>query len=180
MTTYSEIINFWFEKIKPENWWKKDEDFDRAIRHRFLDVYERAAKCELFEWRQDALGWLAEIIVLDQFPRNMFRGTPQAFSTDPMAVILVQEAVANQVDNELTEIQKCFLYLELEFCEARLIHETAVDLFSQPGLENSLDFEKKHKAIIDRFGRYPHRNAILGRVSTDEEVDFLNGPESSF
>ena len=180
MTTYPEIINFWFEKIKPENWWKKDEDFDQAIRDRFLDVYERAAKCELFEWRQDALGWLAEIIVLDQFPRNMFRGTQQAFNTDPMAVILAQEAVANQVDNELTETQKSFLYMPLMHSESRLIHETAVDLFSQPGLENSLDFEKKHKAIIDRFGRYPHRNAILGRISTDEEVDFLNGPESSF
>ena len=79
MTTYPEIINFWFEKIEPESWWKKDEAFDQSIRDRFLDVYQRAAKCELFEWRQDALGWLAEIIVLDQFPRNMFSDTPQAF-----------------------------------------------------------------------------------------------------
>jgi len=161
MTTYPEIINFWFEKIKPESWWKKDEDFDQTIRDRFVDVYEQAAKGELFEWRQDALGWLAEIIVLDQFPRNMFRDTPRAFST-------------------VTAIQKSFLYMPLMHSESPLIHETAVDLYSQPGLEYNLDFEKKHKAIIDRFGRYPHRNAILGRKSTDEEVEFLKGPESSF
>ena len=180
MTTYPEIINFWFEKIEPESWWKKDEAFDQIIRERFTDIYLRAEKCELFEWRQDALGWLAEIIVLDQFPRNMFRDSPQAFATDNMAVILVQEAVANQVDNELTATQKSFLYMPLMHSESALIHETALELYSQPGLEFNLDFEKKHKAIIDRFGRYPHRNAILGRTSTEEEVAFLNGPESSF
>ena len=180
MTSYPDIINFWFEKTEPESWWKQDEAFDRDVRDRFLDVYQRAAKCELFEWRQDALGWLAEVIVLDQFPRNMFRDTPQAFSTDPMAVILVQEAVANQVDKELTAIQKSFLYMPLMHSESSLIHETAMDLYSQPGLEYNLDFEKKHKAIIDRFGRYPHRNAILGRISTDEEVEFLKEPGSSF
>jgi len=180
MTTYPEIINFWFEKIEPENWWKKDQEFDQTIRERFTDVYHRAAKCELFEWRQDALGWLAEIIVLDQFPRNMFRDSAQAFATDSMAVILVQEAVANQVDIELTATQKSFLYMPLMHSESMLIHETAVDLYSQPGLEYNLDFEKKHKAIIDRFGRYPHRNAILGRSSTEEELEFLKGPDSSF
>ena len=180
MTTYPEIINFWFEKIEPESWWKKDEAFDQDIHERFSDVYQQAAKCELFEWRQDALGWLAEIIVLDQFPRNMFRDSPQAFATDNMAVILVQEAVANQVDNELTPTQKSFLYMPLMHSESALIHETAMELYSQPGLEFNLDFEKKHKAIIDRFGRYPHRNAILGRTSTEEEVAFLKGPESSF
>lgn len=180
MTTYPEIINFWFEKIEPESWWKKDEAFDQIIRERFTDIYQQAVKCELFEWRQDALGWLAEIIVLDQFPRNMFRDSPQAFATDNMAVILVQEAVANQVDNELTATQKSFLYMPLMHSESALIHETALELYSQPGLEFNLDFEKKHKAIIDRFGRYPHRNAILGRTSTEEEVAFLNGPESSF
>ena len=180
MTTYPEIINFWFEKIEPESWWKKDEAFDQIISERFTDIYQRAEKCELFEWRQDALGWLAEIIVLDQFPRNMFRNSPQAFATDKMAVILVQEAVANQVDNELTATQKSFLYMPLMHSESALIHETAVELYSQQGLEFNLDFEKKHKAIIDRFGRYPHRNAILGRTSTEEEVAFLKGPESSF
>ena len=180
MTTYPDIINFWFEKIEPASWWKKDEVLDKIIRERFTDVYQQAAKGELFEWRQEALGWLAEIIVLDQFPRNMFRDSAQAFATDPLAVILAQEAVANQVDNELTATQKSFLYMPLMHSESALIHETAIDLFDQPGLEFNLDFEKKHKAIIDRFGRYPHRNAILGRESTDEEVEFLKGPESSF
>lgn len=180
MTTYPDIINFWFEKIDPASWWKKDETFDQLIRDRFTDVYQQAAKGELFEWRQDALGWLAEIIVLDQFPRNMFRDSAQAFATDTLAVILVQEAVANQVDKELTATQKSFLYMPLMHSESVLIHETAMDLFDQPGLESNLDFEKKHKAIIDRFGRYPHRNDVLGRVSTEEEVEFLKGPGSSF
>ncbi len=180
MTTYPDIINFWFEKIEPASWWKKDEAFDQEIRERFTDVYQQAAQGELFEWRQDALGWLAEIIVLDQFPRNMFRDSAQAFATDTLAVILTQEAVANQVDKELTATQKSFLYMPLMHSESALIHETAMDLFDQPGLESNLDFEKKHKAIIDRFGRYPHRNDVLGRVSTEEEVVFLKGPESSF
>ena len=180
MTAYPEIINFWFEKIEPESWWKKDDDFDQMVRNRFIDVYQQAAKCELFDWRQEALGWLAEIIVLDQFPRNMFRDSPQAFATDPMAVILVQEAVANQVDKELTAVQQGFLYMPLMHSESALIHETALDLYSQPGLEFNLEFEKKHKTIIDRFGRYPHRNAILGRTSTEEEMEFLKEPGSSF
>ena len=180
MMAYPDIIKFWFGEIEPESWWKKDEALDQLIRERFSDVYQLAAKCELFEWRQDALGWLAEIIILDQFPRNMFRDTPQAFDTDRLAVILVQEAVANQVDRELTPPQKSFLYMPLMHSESALIHETAMELYSQPGLEFNLDFEKKHKAIIDRFGRYPHRNAILGRESTDEEVEFLKSPESSF
>ncbi|MFW2439873.1 MAG: DUF924 family protein [Arenicellales bacterium] len=180
MTTYPDIIKFWFGEIEPESWWKKDKAFDQLIRDRFLDVYQRAAKCELFEWRQDALGWLAEIIILDQFPRNMFRDTAQSFDTDRLAVILVQEAVANQVDRELTPPQKSFLYMPLMHSESALIHETAMELYNQPGLEFNLDFEKKHKAIIDRFGRYPHRNAILGRESSDEEVEFLAGSDSSF
>ncbi len=180
MMTYPDIIKFWFGEIEPESWWKKDESFDQLIRERFLAIYQQAANCELFEWRQDALGWLAEIIILDQFPRNMFRDTAQVFDADRLAVILVQEAVANQVDRELTPPQKSFLYMPLMHSESALIHETAMELYSQPGLEFNLDFEKKHKAIIDRFGRYPHRNAILGRESTDEEVEFLTGPESSF
>ena len=110
----------------------------------------------------------------------MFRDSAQAFATDTMAVILVQEAVANQVDKELTPIQKSFLYMPLMHSESPLIHETAMDLFAQPGLEFNLDFERKHKTIIDRFGRYPHRNAVLGRESTDEELEFLEGPGSSF
>jgi len=180
MMTYSDIIKFWFGEIEPESWWKKDVALDQLIRERFSDIYQQAAKCELFEWRQDALGWLAEIIILDQFPRNMFRDTEQAFATDRLAVILVQEAVSNQVDRELTAPQKSFLYMPLMHSESPLIHETAMELYNQPGLEFNLDFEKKHKAIIDRFARYPHRNAILGRESTDEEGEFLEGPESSF
>ena len=178
--SYSEIIGFWFGEIDPASWWKKDEAFDQQIRQRYTDIYRQASNCELFEWRLDALGRLAEIIILDQFPRNMFRDTAEAFATDKLAVILAQDAVANQIDNGLNPQQKSFLYMPLMHSESALIHETAIELFSQPGLESNLDFEKKHKAIIDRFGRYPHRNSVLGRKSTDEELTFLKGPGSSF
>ena len=148
MTTYSDVINFWFEKIGPESWWKKDEAFDQMIRERFTDVYEQAANCELFEWRQDALGWLAEIIVLDQFPRNMFRDSAQAFATDHMAVILVQEAVANQVDRELTDPQKSFLYMPLMHSESALIHETAMDYLVSQGWNSTWNLRRNTRRSL--------------------------------
>jgi uncharacterized protein (DUF924 family) len=180
MINAQDLLHFWFNEAGKEKWWQKDDSFDRQVHDRFLEVYQHASRCELFGWREEARGWLAEIIVLDQFPRNMFRGDPRAFATDGMAVILGQEAVTNGVDNDLDAIEKSFLYMPLMHSESALIHETAIELFSQPGLEFNLDFERKHKDIIDRFGRYPHRNEILGRPSTAEELEFLAGPESSF
>ena len=172
--------SFWFVEAGKDRWWEKNEAFDRLVYERYLDVYRQASRGELFAWRREAQGWLAEIIVLDQFPRNMFRGTAESFATDSMALVLSQEAVANGVDRELEDVQKSFLYMPLMHSESALIHDTAVDLFSQPGLEHNLEFELKHKAIIDRFGRYPHRNALLGRVSSAEELEFLSQPGSSF
>jgi uncharacterized protein (DUF924 family) len=180
MIGFGEILQFWFEEADEQQWWKKDAASDQLIRDRYSDVYRRAASGELFDWRKQAPGWLAEIIVLDQFPRNMFRGDARSFATDNMAVVLSQEAVANGVDRDLQAVQKSFLYMPLMHSESALIHETAVELFSQPELEHNLEFELKHKAIIDRFGRYPHRNEILGRESTPEELEFLAGPGSSF
>ena len=137
-------------------------------------------RCELFEWRTSAKGRLAEIIVLDQFSRNMFRDTPLAFASDPLALVLSQEAISIGADEVLTSTQRSFLYMPFMHSESLIIHEAAVQLFTKNGVQSNLDFEMKHKAIIEQFGRYPHRNEILGRESTAEELEFLKQPGSGF
>jgi len=172
---YQEILSFWFEETDPRQWWRKDAEFDALCRDRFLATIRAARAGELFVWRDEPRGRLAEIIVLDQLPRNVFRDTPDAFAGDAIALVLAQEAVRCGADQALTDPeQRAFLYMPYMHSESRLVHEAAVRLFSGEGIERrSLDFELAHKAIIDRFGRYPHRNEILGRVSTPEETRFL-------
>ena len=160
---YTQIINFWFEEIDSAMWWKKDGGFDALLVERFAEVYGRAKRCELFEWRKDPLGRLAEIIVLDQFSRNMFRDSALAFATDPLSLALAQEAIAVGANEFLNPVENSFLYMPFMHSESLAIHEVAVDLFSEEGLDFNLDFEFKHKRIIEQFGRYPHRNELLGR-----------------
>ena len=177
---YQEVLKFWFEEIKPSQWWSKDDEFDRLISNRFSAVHSRAVRCELFEWRETAEGRLAEIIVLDQFSRNMFRETALAFAYDQMALVLAQEAVSRGIDRLLTPVQRGFVYLPFMHSESIEIHEVAETIYRQHGVQSGLEWELKHKAIIERFGRYPHRNEILGRESTSEERTFLTQPNSSF
>ena len=177
---YQDIINFWFEEIDQSQWWKKDEVFDRLIRHRFAKLHSRAVQSELYTWRTSPEGRLAEIIVLDQFSRNMYRGLPQAFASDPLALALAQEAVATGSDQALPWRQRNFLYMPYMHSESAVIHEQAVALFGGEDPSPNLDYELRHKRIIDQFGRYPHRNAILGRESSPEEVEFLQQPGSGF
>lgn len=174
------IIQFWFSEIKSESWWKKDLEFDQLIYDRFSMTHQAANHCELYQWRQTGQGRLAEIIILDQFSRNIYRDTPAAFASDPLALALAQEAVALNIHKELEPQQRMFLQMPYMHSESKAIHEIAVELFDAPGLEGNHEFELKHKAIIDRFGRYPHRNKLLGRISTAEERLFLEGPDSSF
>ena len=174
------VLGFWFEELTARDWWRKDPELDRRIAARFGDTLGSAARCELFSWRTSARGRLAEVIVLDQFSRNVHRDTVAAFANDALALALAQEAVARGCDGELPLVQRAFLYLPYMHSESPRIHEEALRLFATPGLENNLDFERQHKAIIDRFGRYPHRNAVLGRASTPEEIEFLRQPGSSF
>ena len=176
----ADIIDFWFNALKPAQWFKASFELDHLIRERFSAVHLAASRCETYGWRVTAVGRLAEIIVLDQFSRNIHRGTPKAFETDPLALALVQTAVAQGADMALSVDEQAFLYMPYMHSESPLIHVEAVRLFSAPGLEKSLSSEQKHKAIIDRFGRFPHRNAILRRPSTPEEIAFLEGPGSSF
>jgi len=170
---HQNVIDFWFVEVGPKQWWRRNPDFDKQIAERFGAVHERAVQCELYEWRVHPLGRLAEIIVLDQFSRNIYRDRARAFAADPLALALAQEAVAKNVAAALESKLRAFLYMPYMHSESRQIHEIAVRLFSDRGLEASLDSELKHKAIIDRFGRYPHRNSILGRVSSEEEREFL-------
>ncbi len=178
--TYQSILEFWFHEITPAQWWKSDPVFDQQIAERFAEIHAQANQCELFEWRRVPQGRLAEIIVLDQFSRNIYRNTRLAFASDPLALALAQEAVSVGADAELSPTEKNFLYMPYMHSESRLVHETAVPLFLANGLQSNYDFELRHKAIVDRFGRYPHRNAILGRESTAEEIEFLAMPGSSF
>jgi uncharacterized protein (DUF924 family) len=177
---YKQILGFWFEEIDPSKWWAKDDDFDKLISGRFSQVHAQATRCELFEWRAEAKGRLAEIIVLDQFSRNMFRGSPLAFANDPLALALAQEAISAKADEGLSPIERSFLYLPFMHSESLKIHAVAMDLYRKNGIQSNLDFETRHKQIIERFGRYPHRNGILGRQSTDEEIEFLQQPGSGF
>ena len=174
------VLSFWFDEIESSQWFVKDSDFDELIKARFASIHRQAKAGELYKWRASPEGRLAEIIVLDQFSRNMFRDQAEAFASDSLALVLAQEAVSCRADLALSAVQRSFLYMPFMHSESRAIHEVALSLFSQKGLEGNLNFEKRHKEIIDRFGRYPHRNEILGRVSSEEELAFLKQPGSSF
>ena len=152
--TATDVIDFWFNEIKPEQWWNKSAAFDKEIKNRFHDIYKKAAIGELVNWRYKPLSSLAEI--------------------------LCQFAVDKGFDNDLNPEQKAFMYMPMMHSESAEIHKAAEFLFSAPGMENNYQFELKHKAIIDRFGRYPHRNKILGRRMRKAEIDFLKEPNSSF
>ena len=174
------VIQFWFEDIEPRQQFTKDLEFDESIRTKFSETYQLATQGLLYAWREHPLDALAEILVLDQFSRNMFRNTPKAFEADTVALVLAQEAIRKKFDKELNNSKKAFFYMPFMHSESKEIHDIALFLFDQPGLEDSFNFEIKHKTIIDRFGRYPHRNEILGRESTADELEFLSQPGSSF
>lgn len=174
------VLSFWFNELTPAQWWKVDPEIDRLITSRFGQTHSQGSSGELFQWRAQPRGRLAEIIVLDQFSRNMFRGSARAFATDAMALVLAQEAVAAGADAALAPTERVFMYMPYMHSESPLIHQMAERLFRDSGQSSNHDFELRHKAIIDRFGRYPHRNAVLGRESTPEELAFLAEPGSSF
>lgn len=180
VTTPNTILNFWFEEIEPKQWWEKDTEFDALIKQRFENVLAQAIAGELYHWRATPEGRLAEIIVLDQFSRNIYRNTPQSFAADPIALVLAQEAVALNSDSELKAKQMPFLLMPYMHSESLKIHEIAIRLFNRKAAQGNLEFERRHKAIIEQFGRYPHRNIILGRTSTEAELTFLTQPGSSF
>ncbi len=177
---HKEVLKFWFEEIDPKRWWAAEPAFDDLVRQKFEGLFQQAASGELYSWRAEAKGRLAEVIVLDQFSRNMYRNSPRAFALDPVALVLAQEAVASGAHHGLSPVERSFLFLPYMHSESGRIHVVAEQLYREFAPPTNLDFELRHKAIIDRFGRYPHRNAILGRASTPEEIEFLKQPGSSF
>lgn len=177
---YQSVIDFWFNQLEQKQWFIKDTELDNLIRQKFESIHRQARQGELEHWRQSAEGALAEIILLDQFSRNIYRDTAKAFAFDGLALVLAQEAIRRELDNQLSEQQRAFLYMPFMHSESKLIHQTAVELYTRLGNPVNLEFEMKHKKIIDRFARYPHRNAILGRESCAEEIEFLNQPGSAF
>jgi uncharacterized protein (DUF924 family) len=175
-----DVIRFWFHDLTEEDWFKKSDAIDRQISERFLRHYE-----VLFSQGSspDVIGArtaLARVIIFDQFPRNMFRGTARAFAADPIARGLSRVAVERGLDAGMTKHERLFLYLPFEHSENAADQALSVKLIETLGDEGLTRYALAHKAIIDRFGRFPHRNAALGRVSTEEEVVFLAGPNSSF
>ena len=175
-----DILTFWFTELTPQQHFAKDAALDARIRQRFAATLEAAARCELFAWRATAEGRLAEILVLDQFSRNVYRDTPQAFAQDPLALALAQELVASGLDRSLPLAQRPFAYMPYMHSESKAIHIQSMALFTQLGIADNLRFALRHQTIVERFGRYPHRNAVLGRGSSAEEVEFLGQPGSSF
>lgn len=180
MISPQDIIHFWFEELTNKDWFGKSDELDNLIRERFESLAESAAKGELADWRETIEGRLAEIIVLDQFSRNLWRNTPRAFAQDPMALALAQEALKHPEYVTLSPLKRKFLLMPYMHSESTKIHAQAVELFATLEDDYTFDYELRHKEIVDRFGRYPHRNAILNRQSTPEEIEFLAQPNSSF
>ncbi|MDO5666663.1 MAG: DUF924 family protein [Alcaligenaceae bacterium] len=175
------VLDFWLDEKSIPCWFEVSDAFDQKLTERFADTLKQAVRGELYTWRETALGRVAEIIVLDQFSRNIYRGTPQAFQQDPMALALAQTLVANPQDYDaLPKAYQKWGIMPYMHSESAMIHQEGVRLFTDLGDEESLRFELIHRDIVERFGRYPHRNEVLGRESTAEELAFLKEPNSSF
>lgn len=167
------VLDFWFDEISKKQWFIKDLSLDEAISKRFANLHQKAIQGELSEWREDPQGALAEIIVLDQFSRNMFRGTEKSFQFDCLALALAQEAIRRKDHLSLKADEFDFLMMPFMHSESVLVHQQAAPYFELSKNEGLIDFEKKHFDIIKTFKRYPHRNNILGRESTKQERAFL-------
>ena len=174
------VLDFWFDELKPSQHFANDPALDDDIGVRFSGLHTQAAASELWRWRDCLDGRLAEIILLDQFSRNIYRDQPAAFASDPLALCLAQAAVRLQLDRQLPPTRRAFLYMPYMHSESRAIQAESVRLFNQVGMEDNYRFAIHHRDIVERFGRYPHRNRILGRESTPEEEAFLLEPGSSF
>jgi uncharacterized protein (DUF924 family) len=172
--TPAEIISFWRE-AGPEKWFEKDEAFDLAISAKFLPIHEAAARGELAAWEESAKGALALVILLDQFPRNMFRGSAQAFATDPLARAVADRALAHGFDQATDKTMRQFFYLPFMHSELLADQDRSVRLYEALGELEQAKFAAIHRDIIAKFGRFPHRNHALGRDTTSAEQEFLDG-----
>ncbi|MEP4379908.1 MAG: DUF924 family protein [Alphaproteobacteria bacterium] len=183
--TADAVLDFWFAETDRANWFERSDAFDRVIRDRFADAVETARGGGFSDWHETARGCLAVIILIDQFSRNLYRDSPRAWSADDLALSCTRRALARNYDADLTPEERKFLYMPLMHSEDLADQEQCVDVYrtlaaASAAEDVALDFAIRHRDIIARFGRFPHRNAILGRESTPEEVEFLKEPDSSF
>ncbi len=167
------VHRFWFEECQPKQWYGGGPEFDAHVRDRFGPLHAEAAHSALFAQRTTARRRLAEVILLDQFSRNIHRGTARAFASDPLALGLAQDVVARGLDVQLTDTERHFLYMPYMHSESLAVHDESVRLFTALGRDDGLDYAIRHRAVIERFGRYPMRNAALGRANTPEEEAYI-------
>ncbi len=180
MAESQDILDFWFDEIEEKKWFEKDPAFDADLRSRFGTLHADAMAGRLESWAETPGGMLALIIVLDQFSRNLFRDDPRAFAGDPAGLALCERMLDLGWDKALSPKQRVFAYLPLEHAEDLAAQERVVPLMADTGLPDVEMYADKHRQVIARFGRFPHRNAVLGRESTPEEIEFLKQPGSSF
>lgn len=173
--TLHEVLHYWFDELEPQQWFQSSLAVDEAVRDRFLVTYQMASEGLSHHWADDADGALALVIVLDQFPRHMFRGTTKAFSTDDKALVIAKEAVGKGFDQVLESVKRGFLYLPFQHSENLDDQKRSVELYGKMAKENPAGdmYAKRHLLPIEKFGRFPHRNEILGRESSPEEIEFL-------
>jgi uncharacterized protein (DUF924 family) len=171
--TVAEVVSFWRD-AGPDRWWEKDDQFDRLVRSTFLPLHEAAARGELAAWENAPEGALALVILLDQFPRNMFRGSPHAFATDPLAQVVAERAIARGFDVATDQQMRMFLYMPFMHSEVLHHQDRCVELMATMADDGLGKFATVHRDIIAKFGRFPHRNSALGRATTAAEQDFLD------
>lgn len=175
-TAAREVLDFWFGELTPQQHFGKDPIVDEDIRHRFASLREELFATDAAGWQESPETILAAILVLDQFSRNLFRDTAEAYAADPLALDLALAAIARGYHADLEPQRRAFLYMPLMHCEDRGVQLFSIRCFSDPGLEFNLDFARAHAEVIERFGRYPSRNAALGRTSTEAELAYLAQP----
>ena len=173
-----EIIDFWFSEKVSKRWFKSTAKFDRLLSERFHDTWHQARHGELDHWMESAEGCLALVIVLDQFPLNMFRGEAQSFVTEAKSRAVARHGIDRGFDQTMPNEQRAFLYMPFMHSEALEDQELALNLFDQSGLESNLRFCRHHHALVAKYGRFPHRNAALGRENTAAEIEYLNSKEA--
>lgn len=174
----TEIVEYWFSEKVKKLWFNSTPEFDMELNQKYLALYERAASGQLNQWKSEPLGALALVIILDQFPLNMFRRQPRSFATEALSREVAEYAISHGFDAELTKEQKGFLYMPFMHSEDLQDQDKSVSLFEKAGLKENLRFAKHHREIVRRFGRFPHRNGILGRESSRDELDYLNSKEA--
>jgi uncharacterized protein (DUF924 family) len=177
-----DILDFWFEETLAPQWFQVNPAFDEAIRTRFSDAYDKGLRGILDDWKNDSDGCLALCLLLDQFPRNMFRGSPRAFEGDSKAIVIAKYALSKGFDQVLVPVKRRFLYLPFEHSENLSDQRKCVELFEKMKKDDPLgyDYAQRHLKVIEKFGRFPHRNQILGRMSTPEEKAYLAQPGAGF